>query len=99
MAGSCSFGGGSRPGGVTTTNTRVNGPATFDTDFNGSVDTSHVSNCQQDGSCRFQGKRSAPDDLIIPLLKKVTQKRSIEAPQAWKYSDSKLDCSKNWYSL
>ena len=82
MAGSCSFGGGSRPGGVTTTNTRVNGPATFDTDFNGSVDTSHVSNCQQDGSCRFQGKRSAPDDLIIPLLKKVTQKRSIEAPQA-----------------
>ena len=74
VAGSCSFGGGSTPGRVTTTNTRVNGSATFDTDFNGSVGTSHISSCQQDGSCRF-GKRSAPDDLIIPLLKKVTQKR------------------------
>jgi len=73
VAGSCSFGGGSRP--VTTLNTDVNGQATFNTDFNGPVGTSHISSCQQDGSCRFQGKRSAPDDIIIPLLKTVTQKR------------------------
>jgi len=75
VPGACRFGGGSRPGGVTTSNTQVNGQATIDTDFNGRVGTSHISSCQQDGSCRFQGKRSAPDDLIIPLLKKVTQKR------------------------
>jgi len=73
VAGSCSFGGGSRP--VTTLNTDVNGQATFNTDFNGPVGTSHISSCQQDGSCRFQVKRSAPDDIIIPLLKTVTQKR------------------------
>ena len=75
MGGSCNFGVGSRPGGVTTSNTHVTGPATFDTDFNSHVGTSHISKCQQDGSCRFQGKRSAPDDIIIPLLKTVTQKR------------------------
>jgi len=75
VGGSCNFGVGSRPGGVTTSNTHVTGPATFDTDFNSNVGTSHISKCQQDGSCRFQGKRSAPDDIIIPLLKKVTQKR------------------------
>ena len=55
VAGSCKFTSSGAP--VTTTNTRVKGPAKFDFDFNGSVDNAHISDCKTTGSCQFGKKK------------------------------------------
>ena len=64
VLGACQFSSSGTP--VSTVNTRVTGSAQFDTDFNGSVGTSHISDCKRTGSCGFFGKK----------------KRSIETAEA-----------------